>query len=78
MKEKIIKLLSDLAAFNKLDNTIVSLISQAFDVNAEEICKKNGITYWIKEIVQRERLNEETTDEGYYNDPQNVIKRLLS
>lgn len=48
MEKQIITLLSDLAAFNKLDNTIVTLISNAFNVNAAELCRKNGITYFIK------------------------------
>jgi hypothetical protein len=47
MEEQIIKLLSDLAAFNKLDQRIVQIISNAFKVDAKQICKNNGITYNI-------------------------------
>ena len=47
MEEQIIELLSDLAAFNKLDLQIVNIISDVFKVNAKEICKYNGITYTI-------------------------------
>ena len=46
--DKIVQLMSDLAAFNKLDSLIVRLISTNFGVNAEELCKDNGIVYWIK------------------------------
>jgi hypothetical protein len=47
MEEQIIKLLSDLAAFNKLDKRILLIISNVFKVNAVDICKENGITYFI-------------------------------
>jgi hypothetical protein len=47
MKKKITKLLSDLAAFNKLDLKTVNIISEAFKIDAREICKMNGITYVI-------------------------------
>ena len=47
MKDKIVKLLSDLAAFNKLDATIVQLISDIFKVDAEQLCHDYGITYRI-------------------------------
>jgi hypothetical protein len=56
-KEEIIKdlqitlatnLLYSLHAFNKLDNIVVNIISEAFNVDAKEICKKQGITYFIK------------------------------
>lgn len=46
--ESIVKLLSDLAAFNKLDELTVNLISAAFDVDAKIICKEHGITYFIR------------------------------
>jgi hypothetical protein len=45
--EQVVKLLSDLAAFNKLDLQIVSIISLSFDVDAEQLCEDNGITYFI-------------------------------
>lgn len=41
-------LLSSLAAFNKLDKQIVKIISDELRVDAEGICKENGITYFIK------------------------------
>jgi hypothetical protein len=41
----VIILLYELHTFNKLDKRIVSAISRAFNVDAEEICKKDGITY---------------------------------
>jgi len=44
---EIIQLLSDLAAYNKLDKRIVQIISDVFKVDAFEICKANGITYWV-------------------------------
>ena len=40
-------LLYDLHAFNQLNDRIVSLISQNFKVDAEGICRKEGIVYWI-------------------------------
>jgi len=48
MENQIIQLLSDLSAFNKLDRRIVQIISDVFKINALEICRKNGITYFIK------------------------------
>jgi len=51
MKKKVIKLLSDLAAFNKLDSRIVQIISDAFKVDAKELCKENGITYFINQTT---------------------------
>jgi hypothetical protein len=47
METQIVKLLSDLAAFNKLDLMTVNLISGAFDIDAISICKMNGIIYTI-------------------------------
>jgi hypothetical protein len=48
MKEKIIQLLSDLAAFNELNSRIIQIISDVFETNAEKICKDNGITYFTE------------------------------
>lgn len=45
MTDKIIKLLSDLHAFNILTERIVKIISDAFNVDAELLCKEYGITY---------------------------------
>ena len=47
MEEKIVKLLSDLAAFNKLDATVIQLISDIFEVDADDLCTENGITYFV-------------------------------
>ena len=46
-KEIIIKLLSDLHAFQKLDKQIISIISEVFGVDAFKLCEDNGITYNI-------------------------------
>ena len=46
--QRIIKLLDDLHAFNKLDKITVSIVSDAFQVDAENLCSDNGITYWIE------------------------------
>jgi hypothetical protein len=43
--DQILNLLSDLHAFNLLTEKIVLLISVNFNVDAEKICKENGITY---------------------------------
>ena len=47
MENQIIQLLSNLSAFNKLDKKVVQIISDIFKINALEICRKNGITYFI-------------------------------
>ena len=47
MQEKIINLLFALHKFNKLNALIVGLISESFQVDAETICKENGITYFL-------------------------------
>lgn len=53
MEEQIIKLLSDLSAFNKLDRRVIQIISDVFKINALEICRENGITYFEgKKIVE--------------------------
>ena len=44
----ILRLLQDLSAFNELNERIVKVISDVFKVDAEEICRKNGITYFVK------------------------------
>jgi len=48
MEDQITQLLSDLSAFNKLDRFIVQIISDVFKIDALEICRKNGITYFIE------------------------------
>ena len=47
MEQKIIKLLSDLSSFNILTARTVGLISDAFNVDADQLCTDNGITYFI-------------------------------
>lgn len=47
-ERKLIKFLSNMAAFNKLDNRIVNLVSESFFVDAKSLCKNNGIVYWIR------------------------------
>ena len=44
----IIKLLRDFAAFNILTKQMVYVIGDAFEVDAIQMCKDNGITYWIR------------------------------
>ena len=39
------QLLSNLSAFNKLDKRIVDTVSEVFKLDADGICKQNGITY---------------------------------
>jgi len=46
-KEIIIKLLSNLHAFQKLDKRIISIIGEVFKVDAFKLCDDNGITYNI-------------------------------
>jgi hypothetical protein len=46
-KKQIIKLLSNLSAFNKLDERTVKIISDTFQVDAVQLCQKNGITYFV-------------------------------
>ena len=58
MEKIIVTLLYDLAAFNKLDNIVVSLISEAFNVDAAALCRKKGITYFIKEQSSQQSLKE--------------------
>ena len=45
--KKLIKLLSDLAAFNQLNDRIVKIISDVYEVDAAKICRDNGITYFV-------------------------------
>jgi hypothetical protein len=47
MEEKILRLLSNLSAFNKLDARVVNIISEVFKIDAKEICRKWGISYFI-------------------------------
>lgn len=47
MENQIIQLLNDLSAFNKLDRRVVQIISDVFKIDASELCKQNGITYFI-------------------------------
>jgi len=56
------RLLSDLAAFNKLDDRIVWIISDVFGVDAVAICRADGIIYSVK---QMEVLKEEKVWDGY-------------
>lgn len=46
MEDKIVKLLSDLAAFNLLNRRVVHIIGDVFNVDAVELCSKNGIVYF--------------------------------
>lgn len=46
--EKVLNLLSDLAAFNQLNEKIVIIISNTFNIDAKQLCKDNGIVYFIK------------------------------
>lgn len=55
MREKILRLLSNLAAFNKLDERVVDIISKVFKVDAKEICEKWGITYYISKKYNEEQ-----------------------
>ena len=48
VEEQVVTFMFDLAAFNKLNKFIVDHLSSSFNVNAELLCKRNGITYWIK------------------------------
>jgi len=48
LEEKIIRLLSNLSAFNQLTNRSVSIITEVFKIDAFELCKKYGITYFVK------------------------------
>jgi hypothetical protein len=43
---EVIELLHSLAAFNKLDETILDCIDSSFNVDSRSLCKKRGITYW--------------------------------
>ena len=45
MKTKLLHLLQSLHGFNKLDDRIVGIISESFNVDAEKICREHGITY---------------------------------
>lgn len=53
MEEKVIRLLSNLSAFNKLDKRVVSIITEVFKIDADELCKKYGITYFIKDTNEK-------------------------
>ena len=55
--EQIVRLLSDLSAFNKLDSMMVNIISGVFGVDAKEICRENGITYWLEKKKPTPRLS---------------------
>jgi hypothetical protein len=48
MSEKILKLLSDLHAFNLLTERIVKIIGDSFNVDAVDMCREHGITYKSK------------------------------
>ena len=50
MEEKILRLLSNLSAFNKLDARVVSIISEVFKIDTKEICRKWGISYFKSKI----------------------------
>ena len=50
MDEKILRLLSNLSAFNKLDVRVVSIISEVFKIDAKELCRKWGISYFKSKV----------------------------
>ena len=45
IEEAAIRLLRTMHVFNKLDKRVVSIISMALNVDANEICERLGITY---------------------------------
>ena len=45
--KQVVELLRSLHAFNKLDATTISIITDVFSVDAEEICREYGITYFL-------------------------------
>lgn len=55
MEKKILTLLSNLSAFNKLDSKVVSIISVVFKVDAKEVCEKWGITYFTSKENNEEQ-----------------------
>lgn len=63
MKVKILRLLSNLAAFNKLDERVVDIISKVFKIDAKEICEKWGITYFEpKKYEEQSKGTKETVN----------------
>jgi hypothetical protein len=47
LKQNVINLLYDLHAFNLLNDRMVKLIGINLEVDAEELCRQEGITYDI-------------------------------
>ena len=52
------RLLSNLAAFNKLDERVVDIISKVFKMDAKEICEKWGITYFNQKNIMKNNQKE--------------------
>ncbi len=46
-RERVKDLLFSLHTFNKLDDRMVRIISESLEIDAKEVCSKEGITYNI-------------------------------
>jgi hypothetical protein len=50
-EEKVTNLLASLSAFNQLNQRIVRQISISFSIDAEAICRRWGITYYLRDFA---------------------------
>lgn len=72
---KLAKLLSHLAAFNRLDGALVQLIGEAYVVNAKSICQREGITYDIA-LKPLDNTRDVLRKQCLYLTPQEAINLL--
>ncbi len=48
MEDKLIRFMTELAAFNKLTLGIVKTLSRIFEIDCIKLCENNGIVYFFK------------------------------
>jgi len=46
-EKEVVSLLKSLESFNKLDDITIDLMTEEYDIDCYELCKKNGIVYTV-------------------------------